>query len=515
MCERMLHDKKYRLAVVRRSHYWFFHYYFWHYVKFKTAEFQRKMFAMTERELLQTIAITAFRGSGKSTIMNMSFILWAILGFRQKKFILIVGRTQAQARQHHSNIRKELEENKLLERDLGPFKEIEDEWRNSCLVIPKYGAKIMAVSMDQAVRGLRHGQYRPDLIICDDIEDLDSVKTLESRDNTYRWVKGELIPAGDTETTIVFIGNLLHEDCLLKRLQREIEGRVMEGVYCEFPLLTLEGQCLWPGKYKNEAAIEAERRRIGNISAWHREYLLHILPDHDRLIHRDWIRYYKDLPVTDNDFPLCLVATGIDLAISQNDSADNTAMVSGVVYGRGEDMCIYILPNPVNERLTFLETIDRAKDIAVAVSRNGERTVLHVEDVGYQHALIEELERDGLNVVGVPPKGQDKRARLALITHLIQSGRVLFPLVGCETLITQLVGFGSERYDDLADALAILLLPILPIQGSNNREFTLGELNGLDDGPPKHSADERKFWYPDHSDDRDSGCGTNWLDMQW
>jgi len=290
---------------------------------------------------------------------------------------------------------------------------------------------------------------------------------------------------------------------------------VMEGVYCEFPLLTSEGQCLWPGKYKNEAAIEAERRRIGNISAWHREYLLHILPDHDRLIHRDWIRYYKDLPVTDNDFPLRLVATGIDLAISQNDSADNTAMVSGVVYGRGKDMCIYILPNPVNERLTFLETIDRAKDVAVAVSRNGERTVLHVEDVGYQHALIEELERDGLNVVGVPTKGQDKRARLALITHLIQSGRVLFALVGCETLITQLVGFGSERYDDLADALAILLLPILPIQGSNNRGFTLGELNGLDDQPPKHSADERKFWYPDHSDDRDSGCGTNWLDMQW
>ncbi len=509
MRSQMLKDRKYRREVVRQSHYWFFHFYFWHYVKHRTAQFQREMFKMTENELLRLIAITAFRGSGKSTIMNMSFVLWAILGVRQKKFVLIVGQTQAQARQHLRNIKEELENNKILKADLWPFHPEEDEWRNSCLMVTSYGAKIMAVSIDQAVRGLRHGQYRPDLIICDDIEDLDSVKTLEGRDKTYRWVKGELLPAGDTNTTTVFIGNLLHEDCLLKRLQQEIESEATDCTYREYPLIDLEGRCLWPGKYKNAAAVESERKRIGDASAWHREYLLRILPDHERLIHRDWIKYYASLPLEDNDDHLRLVATGIDLAISKNDSADNTAMVSGLVYGHGEDMRIYILPNPVNERLTFLETIDRSKDLADAIARGGRRTVLHVEDVGYQHALIEELERDGLHVIGVPPKGQDKRARLALVTHLIQSSRVLFPMTGCDALVTQLVGFGSERYDDLADALAILLLPILELQGHRSNLDIL-ELNRRLHNPTfeEERAEARKhdrFFYPDHSDDRNSG----------
>ena len=35
---------------------------------------------------------------------------------------------------------------------------------------------------------------------------------------------------------------------------------------------------------------------------------------------------------------------------------------------------------------------------------------------------------------------------------------MLFPRRGAETLIAQLVGFGTERHDDLADALVILLL---------------------------------------------------------
>lgn len=57
--------------------------------------------------------------------------------------------------------------------------------------------------------------------------------------------------------------------------------------------------------------------------------------------------------------------------------------------------------------------------------------------------------------------GQDKQSRLTLITHLIQQGKVLFPRFGAEELIQQLVGFGTEKHDDLADAFAILLLKII------------------------------------------------------
>lgn len=512
MRTRMLKDRIFRRAVVRRSHYWFFHFYFHHYVKYQTAPFQQELFSLTENEALQTIVITAFRGSAKSTIMNMSYALWAILGEPEKKFILVVGQTQQQARQHLRNIKLEAESNELLKRDLGPLQD-EDrdaQWNANSLYLPKYDAKIMAVSIDQSVRGLRHKEHRPDLIICDDIEDLQSVKTREGRDKTYGWVKGELIPAGDSGTRILFIGNLLHEDCLLRRLQREIGSDAMQGIFREYPIMDDQGKRLWPGKYPTLAAIEAERRRVGSEPAFQREYMLRIIPDLERLIHPSWITYYGEYP-DENTLPFRMIGTGIDPAISKEDGADNTAMVSGRMYGYGEDMEIYILPNPVNEHLSFLETIERAKSVSLVLG-GGEKTDLYIEDVGFQRGLIEQLDAAGFPVTGVSPKGQDKRSRLALASHLIQAGRVKFPVTGCERLIEQLVGFGSERYDDLADAFAILILPLLEMKG-RGRPISIGELNkGLTKSYGKSAWE--KFMYPDHSSDRDSG-GEDILGMEF
>jgi phage terminase large subunit-like protein len=498
---RMLKDSVFRKATVRASHNWFFHFYFWHYVKFKTAPFQKEMLAMTENTEHRTIVITAFRGSAKSTIMNLSYVLWSILGTPQKKFIILVGQTQAQARQHLKNIKDELENNKILRADLWPFHEEDDEWRNSCLVVSSYKAKIMAVSIDQSVRGLRHGPHRPDLIICDDIEDLQSVKTKEGRDKTYQWVKSELMSAGDTGTRTVFIGNLLHEDCLLKKLQREIDAKQLQGIYKEFPLLTEEGVCLWPGKYPTSEAIEAERQRIGSDSAWYREYLLRILADTDRVIHLDWIRYYHEFPrKEDKEIDFRYAVTGIDLAISQSESADFTAMVSAKVYRKEEKALIYILPNPVNEHLTSLETLERAKQVSVAVG-GGEKTKLCIEEVGYQGMLIETLDRDGYDAKGMKVKNQDKRARLSMTSHLLQSGHVFFPKHGCEDLINQLVNFGIESHDDLADAFAILLAHIL--EEGVGSSFGIMWIGGNDD--------DDRYWRGGGM----SGGGRNILNMRF
>lgn len=73
----------------------------------------------------------------------------------------------------------------VLKADIGPFEEVSDEWGADSIVISNYGARIMAVSTEQSIRGIRHGQYRPDLVICDDIEDLNSVKTRDGRERTF------------------------------------------------------------------------------------------------------------------------------------------------------------------------------------------------------------------------------------------------------------------------------------------------------------------------------------------
>ena len=120
-------------------------------------------------------------------------------------------------------------------------------------------------------------------------------------------------------------------------------------------------------------------------------------------------------------------------------------------------MRIYILPNPINERLTSLETEDAAKKLAQNIGKGKDEHRLYIEDVAYQKSLIERLEYDGYRAYGVKVHMQDKSARLRVNSHLVQSGRVLFPKKGAEQLVEQLVNFGMEKHDDLADAFAILL----------------------------------------------------------
>ncbi len=451
-------DRAVRVAITRQSHLMFFNIYFASYVTHETARFQKELFTLTEDQNTPMVIVVAFRGSGKSSIMNMSYPLWAILGEQEKKFIVMLSGTQRQARQHLMNLKRELESNDLLRADLGPFQEQTDEWGSYALVIPRYGAKIMAASTEQSIRGLRHGPHRPGILICDDIENLESVKTKEGRDKTHDWLVGDVIPAGDQRTRIIIVGNLLHEDSVLMRLKQGIAENKLNGVYREYPLLDEKGNIAWPGKYPSPDAIEQLKRTIGNEVSFQREFMLRILPDGDQLVPRKWIHYYDELPKGDDeDTMFAYTATGVDLAISENTKADCTAMVSGRVYGYGEERKVYILPHPVNERLNFPQTRERLKMVS-KTHGNSDPTKILVEDVGYQRALIQDLQHEGYPAEGAPAHGGDKRARLALITHMLKSGRVLFPQHGAEELIEQLVGFGVERHDDLVDALVILVL---------------------------------------------------------
>jgi len=466
----MVRDAKVRRAVTRESHDWFFHLYFVHYIEYETAPFQREIIHLTEDETKRILAITAFRGSAKSTLITLSYVLWSVLGRQKKKFVIILGRTQAQANQYLKNLKDEIMRNEMLRFDLGPFEEQEDEWKANSIVLPRHGVRISAASMESTIRGVRHGQHRPDLVVCDDLEDSASVKTKEGREKTYQWITGEVIPAGTRKTRFIFIGNLLHADCLLKRIERDIVGGLLlTAAYKEYPLVTKDGICLWRGKYPTDEAIEEEHRMIGSEVSWQREYLLRIVPDDGQVIYPEWIRTYHELP----DEKCRLVGIAIDLAISQKDTADCTAMVAARVYGSGHKMRIYILPQIINKRLTPWETLIYAKALVDVVGK-GRYTRIYVEDVGYQGSLVDLLNRNGYFASGFPVRGQDKRSRLMIASQPVQEGCVFFPERGAEALITQLLGFGSERYDDLADAFSMLIIKLMEQKGATCKVTMLG-----------------------------------------
>ncbi len=181
------------------------------------------------------------------------------------------------------------------------------------------------------------------------------------------------------------------------------------------------------------------------------------MTDEDQVVDPAWIRHYDYLPDDGRTSDFRFAATGVDLAISEKETADCTAMVSAKIFGRGNDLRIYILPNPVNERLDFPKTVERAKGVSRALG-NGIYTKLYIEDTAYQKALIDELKSKNIPAEEFKTMGQDKRMRLTLTTNLLQSGKILFPRQGAELLVRQLTGFGKEKHDDLVDAFSILIL---------------------------------------------------------
>lgn len=454
--ENISKDRVFRKKLCSINHTWFLTTYLNSHVEYESAEFQKEMLRLTEDIETEFIVIVAFRGSAKSTIMALSYPLWAMLGVQQKKHIVLISQTQTQAKQLLANIRAELEANQLLIDDYGPFQEDASQWSATTLVLTSIGTRITSVSSGESIRGIKHKNYRPDLIICDDVESTESVKTKDGRDKTYKWLTGDVIPSGDINTKTIVVGNLLHEDSLIMRLKDAIENKVLKGVYKEYPLLDDRLHPLWSGKFKTDEDIRALRLKTGNEIAFKREYLLQIVPDVDAVVHKDWIHYYGDVPSI-NSPRFWFGVVGVDLAISQSSRADKTAMVTILVFGNSNDWNAYVIPNPINARLTFPQTIDTVCSIN---SLYNFCVTLCIEKVAYQDALVQQLHSKGISSVGVTVES-DKRSRLAITSASISSGHILFPQNGAADLINQITGFGVERYDDLVDAFSIAMREVL------------------------------------------------------
>ena len=321
----------------------------------------------------------------------------------------------------------------------------------------------MGRSRGQKMRGLRHRQYRPQIVIVDDAEDLEWVKEKKNRDKTERWFNGEVIPAQqEDKSKLVLIGNLLHKDALMMRVKKSknLDGTRLFKVL-EFPLINpVTKAVMWVGKYPTAAAIARQKAKVRSAVTWSREYLLKIISEDDQVIKEEDLHYYQNniLDKRNDDGTLKHKpldgGVGEDLAISEKKTADLTAMVSAVKVKLGDRTHILIKPNPVNKRMGFDASLKEAAKVNATMPYG---TKWYVEDVGFQRAAIEKMKKEGLSVYPMRPV-TDKKARLESVSPFIIDGTVLFPEHGCEELIQQLLGFGSEEHDDLVDALVYLIM---------------------------------------------------------
>ena len=433
-----------------------------HYLTVRSGRFHFQLADILENNDDQLIEIIGFRGSAKTTMSALAFILQVVLTGRYH-FIVLINDTGEQVEGNIFNIKTELENNILIKKFFPNFR-LGTTWSTKNLLIEitrEDGSvdiiRIVGRSRGQNIRGIRHKQYRPDCILVDDPENLEQVKKKESRDKTQAWFNGEVIPAAqENDSKVIVIGNFLHNDGFMARLAKNELFKVFR-----IPFYGEDGLVNWKGKYPTKASVERQRKKVGETS-WSREYLLKIIAEEDQIIKETDIQRYPNAILTKLDergdpvLKIVDAGAGMDLAISEKQTADFTAIIAGLkVEWNGTH--VLIKPDYVKRRMDFDKTIKAGVEMKNKLPFGAK---FYVEDVGYQKVAIQQLKKKGVPTVGVRPIA-DKRARLQSVAPYIIDGTVLFPEKGCEDLIQSLINFGIEEHDDDVDALVYLILGLI------------------------------------------------------
>lgn len=381
-----------------------------------------------------------------------------------------------------NNIKIELENNTMLKKELGPFESQETEWGAYSIVIPKYGAKIMVLSMEQPMRGIRYGSNRPDLILLDDVEDLSTIKNPEIRDKTWDMITGSILPAGAENLKIIVIGSKLHEDGIVMRFRKEIDtGARKNSNYMEVPIVYNDGTIAWPERFKTMKEIEIEKmvKTGGNETAWRREYLNEIVAEDDAIIFEKDIQRYSELLPFDDKNEYRFVVMAIDPAVSLKKTADYTAITIMVVYGYDEHLKIRIYPLTICERMEGPDIVDKIKETyKYFYDRFGAKPKIFVETVGAFLYITQTLKKEHIASESVTVR-EDKRTRLESIQGYIKDGTVLFPEKKLPDLEKQLVAFGTTKHDDLCDSFT---MGIRVIADMDHKKRSFGGAVILEDG---------------------------------
>lgn len=159
--------------------------------------------------------VAAPRGHAKSTNFTFKDSLHAVL-YAYKHYILILSDSSEQAEGFLDDIKTELEDNANIIMDFGSLKG-DKAWRTG-VILTKTDIKAEAIGSGKKVRGRRHRNWRPDLIVLDDIENDENVNTPEQRKKLKNWFDKAVSKAGDTYTDIMYIGTILHYDSLLNNV---------------------------------------------------------------------------------------------------------------------------------------------------------------------------------------------------------------------------------------------------------------------------------------------------------
>jgi predicted phage terminase large subunit-like protein len=221
--------------------------YFGHYCKCRFALFHLEIFDCLTEITLQRgsqIAIAAPRGNAKSSIVSLIYVLWCIC-YGYEQCIVIFSSTREQSEKLLAHIKDELSSNEELRRDFPEVCEPPNpRWRND-EIITKNRINVVSSSVGHGIRGIRHKENRPSLIILDDVEAIESIRSQDQREKIYDWFTKMVLNLGSESTNYIVVGTILHFDSLLAKLISEEEFPACKKMMYKSVVKFSDRQDLW------------------------------------------------------------------------------------------------------------------------------------------------------------------------------------------------------------------------------------------------------------------------------
>ena len=442
----------------------------------------------TEREAMLSdkgtrSAIAAPRGHAKSTVMSLQNVLHAAL-YGYKRYILLISDTEAQAVGFLDAIKNELETNERILSDFG--EQAGKVWKTGSIVLAN-SCRIDAVGSGQKLRGRRNYERRPDLILCDDIENDEGVRTAEQRQKTADWFWKAVCKSGDRYTDILVIGTILHHDSLLSNLLENpgFQSRKYRAVLSEPPsplwqtwenlatdladpdreqtahafffkhrkeMLT-GAKVLWPEKL-SYYDLRLMRLTEGE-AAFNSEMQNQPIDPAACLFSAQWFRYY-DPAATDFRSPGFRFYGYCDPSLGRTATSDYSAIVT---LAADEDSGLaYVYDADIQRRhpdKIISDILDKERQLRREVGRG--YTLFGAETNQFQWFLKETLARESarqglyLPIQGVRAT-EDKTMRVESLQPDVKNGYILFRR-DQTLLLHQLSQFPLGAHDDGPDAL--------------------------------------------------------------
>jgi len=433
------------------------------------------------------VALAAPRAHAKTSGITLGYGIATLL-FRERKFMLLVSDTEAQASLFLGLFKQQLLDNPEVIELFGLAKnvngqvDVEKDTETDVIFKFKDGAKfrIIAKGAEQKLRGLVWEGSRPDIVLCDDMENDELVMNKDRREKMRRWFYSALMPSLATKGVIRVVGTILHMDSLLERLMPENQllgpkkGHIRHTelkTWTDYsvPWKSIRyrahnpdfSELLWPERYDRQFFEDKYKDYAlqGIPDAYSQEYLNHPIDETNAYFKKgDFIARTLE----DNKKTLNFYITA-DLAITEGERSDWSVFV---VAGMDENRIIHVV-DVIRERIDARDIVD----MVMMLHDKYNPSAIGIEDSQITKSigpfLNEEMIKRGrfVNLIKLKHGGKDKIARARSIQARLRTHAVKFD-TGADWFpgfLEECIQFPRAKHDDQVDAFAYLGLMLLEL----------------------------------------------------